>query len=166
MKPPNIPLERVLSLKPACLQKAIPEAYRDENGHMNMRWFVALFDEGGDTLHERLGLTPAFHREHRSGTFDLEHHTHFLSEVNPGDRIAIYVRLVGQSPKRLHYLMFLVNETSQKLSSIFECMNAFADLKLRKTVPFPEEIAVRIREQLASDSRLDWPPPVSGSMQV
>ena len=58
MKPPQISLEKIVALEPACLRMTVPEAYRDENGHMNVRWYAAIFDEAGDTLHARLGLTP------------------------------------------------------------------------------------------------------------
>ena len=133
---------------------------------MNMRWYVAIFDDAGDELHERVGLTPEFHRAHQTGTVDLEHHTHFLNEVMPGDTVAVYFRLVARSSKRLHYLMFLVNESKGKLAAIFECMNAFLDLRVRKTAPFPPAILERIDAWLDRDTNLHWPPPVSGSMQA
>jgi acyl-CoA thioester hydrolase len=164
MKPPSIPIEKVLALGPACLRRTIPESYRDPNGHMNMRWYVAIFDDAGDSLYERLGITPEYHRRHGTGTFDLEHHTHFLSEVKPGEQVAVYVRLVGCSAKRFHYLMFLVNETAGKLAAIFECINAFADLRVRKTIPFPPDIAGRLNDWVATDSRLDWPAPRCGAL--
>src|SRR5947209_19620986 len=111
MKPPHIPLEKILALEPACLRMTVPDEYRDENGHMNVRWYLAIFDEAGYALHARLGLTPEFHNARATGTMDLEHHTNFLHEVLPGDRVAIFVRLVAYSAKRMHYLMFMVNET-------------------------------------------------------
>ena len=166
MKPPSIPIEKILTLEPACLRLTIPESYRDANGHMNMRWYVSIFDDAGDALHERLGITPEYHRQHGTGTFDLEHHTHFLSEVNPHEQVAVYVRLVGCSAKRFHYLMFMVNETRAKLAAIFECINTFADLRARKTIPFPPEIAGRIGDWVATDSRRDWPAPVCGVMRA
>jgi acyl-CoA thioester hydrolase len=131
-----------------------------------MRWYVAIFDDAGDDLHERIGLTVEFHREHHTGTVDLEHHTHFLHEVMPGDTVAVYARLVGRSAKRLHYLMFLVNETKGRLAAIFECINAFADLTIRKTAPFPPETGARIDAWLKKDATLDWAAPVSGSMSA
>ena len=67
MKPPNIPLEKLAALGPSCLSMTVPEAYRDDNGHMNMRWYLAIFDDAGEVLHERLGLTPEFHRRNRHG---------------------------------------------------------------------------------------------------
>jgi acyl-CoA thioester hydrolase len=166
MKPPGVAVESILALQPPSLRLVVPDSWADANGHMNMRWYVAIFDDAGDALHERVGLTPDFHRQNRTGTVDLEHHTHFLHEVMPGDCVAVYSRLVARSPKRLHYLMFLVNETQGELAAIFECMNAFLDLKARKTAPFPPNILERIDAWLARDSKLDWPAPVSGSMQA
>jgi acyl-CoA thioesterase FadM len=116
MKPPQISLEKILALEPACLRMTVPEAYRDENGHMNVRWYAAIFDEAGDTFHERLGLTPEFHNAHGTGTMDLENHFNYLHEVRAGDHLAIFSRLVAHSAKRMQYLMFIVDETRGKWS--------------------------------------------------
>ena len=130
------------------------------------RWYSAIFDEAGDALYVRLGLTPEYHRTHTTGTFDLEHHTYFLGEVFPADVVAVHARTIGGSAKRLHYLMFMVDETRDKLAAIFECLNTFADLRSRRTVPYPAEIAARIQAAVAADTALDWPPPVAGAMQA
>lgn len=166
MKPPRIAIEKILALGSPCLRVTVPESWADSNGHMNIRWYIVVFDDAGDDLHERIGLTPDFHRRHRTGTMDLEHHTNFVNEIMPGESVAVYARLVARSPKRLHYVMFLVNETKGKLAAIFECMNAFADLTIRKTAPFPAEIQAKIDAWLDRDANLDWPPPVSGAMQA
>jgi acyl-CoA thioester hydrolase len=164
VKPPPIALEKIHALEPACLQMTVPETYRDENGHMNVRWYATIFDEAGDALHAHLGLTPEFHKANGSGTMDLENHINYLHEVRAGDRLGIFSRMVAHSAKRIHYLMFMVNETRGSLSAIFECVNAFADLKLRKTAPFPPEIVTRIEADIAISAALDWPPPVCGVM--
>jgi acyl-CoA thioester hydrolase len=97
---------------------------------------------------------------------DLENHVNYLHEVRAGDRLAIFSRIVANSAKRMQYLMFMVNDTTGSLSAIFECINAFADLKLRKTAPFPPNIAARIEAGVAASGALDWPPPVCGAMRV
>jgi len=38
----------------------------------------------------------------------------------------------------------MVNETRGTLASLFECVNSFADLTVRRTAPYPEDIAARI----------------------
>jgi acyl-CoA thioester hydrolase len=165
MKPPQIPLEKILALEPACLRTTVPAAWRDDNGHMNVRWYVAIFDDASDVLHADLGLTPEYHRLHGSGTFDLEHYIQYLSEVLPGEQVAVYVRYVSQSAKRLHYVMFLVNETRGKLAATLECLNAFADLSVRRTAPWPEEVTRRIAERVRAGAALDWPPPLCGAIR-
>src|ERR1039457_333830 len=132
---------------------------------MNVRWYLALFDDASDTLHEWMGLTPEYHASHHAGTMDLEHHIHYLSEVMPGDVITVYARLVGSSSKRLHYLMVLVDDTRGKLAATLECINAFADLEKRKTAPFPAEAAARIATGLAGPAGLGWAGPVSGGRE-
>jgi acyl-CoA thioesterase FadM len=166
MKPPAIPLEKIPELGPPCLRMTIPQAWADRNGHMNMRWYVAIFDDAGDELHLRVGLRPEALRAANLGTFDLEHHTHFLAEAMPGETVAVYARMVSASAKRYHYLMFLVNETRGKLAAIFECVNGLVDLGARKTTPYPPEIAASIDEAVRAHARLDWEAPVCGAMRA
>jgi acyl-CoA thioester hydrolase len=165
MKPPTIPLDKFTAL-PAVYRAVIPEQYRDENGHMNVRWYMALFDEAGYPFVASLGLTPEFHQQHGTGGFDLEHHVHYLREVDIGDTVVIYVRLVARTAKRMHYLMLMLNETGGTLAAIFECVNSFADLTVRRTAPYPPDIAARIDALVAQHAALDWPPPVCGVMSA
>lgn len=163
MKPSAVLLDDILAL-PLLYRLTIPESFRDENGHMNMRWYLHVYDDAGYALAEQFGLTPDFHQAHGSGGFDLEHHIHYLREIQPGDSVAVYARLVGHTAKRLHYLMFLVNETRGVLASIFECVNSFADLQQRRTAPFPPEVSERITLMLLAHQQLEWPAPVCGVM--
>src|SRR5580700_4847770 len=89
MKPEKVSVEDISAMRPVCLRRTIPAAYLDENNHMNMRWYGALFDDAGYTLHNHLGLTPEFHRAHGSGTMDLEHHTWFLNEVMLDNQVCV-----------------------------------------------------------------------------
>lgn len=163
MKPPAIPLDLITALTPV-YRAEIPPQYEDENGHMNIRWYLAVFDDAGYPFAARLGLTPAYHERHGTGGFDLEHHIHYLNEVLVGDTVAVYVRLLDRSAKRIHYMMFMVNETRGTLASIFECVNSFADLTVRRTAPFPGEIAQRIDALLAEHAAPGWDAPVCGVM--
>ena len=165
MRPPAIPLDKITAL-PLVYRATIPPEYKDMMGHMNIRWYMLLYDEAGIPLFERLGLTLAYYAQNGAGGFDLEHHIHYLAEVRIGDTVAIYGRLLGRSAKRLHYMLFMVNETRGVLSSTFECVNSHADLAIRRTSAFPEHIAIQIDAILAEHNRLDWDAPVSGSMSA
>ena len=155
------PLDKITAL-PLLMRVTVPPDYRDMNDHMNIRYYVAIFDDAGYPLYERLGLTEAFLKSINGGGFDLEQHISYLNEVRIGDEVAVYLRMIGRSAKRMHYLMFMVNATRGQLAAVFECVNSHADLSVRKTAPWPPQIAAKIDELVAESSALDWPAPVCG----
>ena len=166
MKPENVSVVNVSVLRPVCLRRTIPTTYLDENNHVNVRWYAALFDDAGYALHDHLGLTEEFHRAHGTGTMDLEHHTWFVNEMVLDSQVCVYARMVERSAKMIHYLMFVVNETAGNVAAHFECVNTLVDLRARKTAAYPDEILARIDAMLADQSQLDWAPPISGAMRV
>lgn len=166
MKPPKLSVAQIRELGDPIYRTSIPAAWADTNGHVNVRWYAVVYDDAGDVLHDLHGLTLESHRARNSGTMDLEHHTHFLAEVMPGERVAVYVRALQVNSKRLHYLMFLVNETQDRLASIFECINAFVDLGARKTAPWPEASQRLMEEMIAAQADVTWPAPATGVMSV
>jgi acyl-CoA thioester hydrolase len=163
MRLPTIPLGQLSSL-PMVYRTEIPAEFEDRNRHMNMRWYLALFDEAGHAMDPMLGLTTDYLEVSGMGGFDLEHHLWYLAEVLIGETVAIRTRLLARSAKLVHYLMFMENETRGILASVFECVYAHTDLKARRTVPFPAPIAARIDALIAEHRALAWPAPVSGAM--
>jgi acyl-CoA thioester hydrolase len=165
MRPPPLDIA-MLDPLPVVYRKVIPPEYRDLMDHMNIRWYMLLYDEAGDEMYKLYGQTPEYYREHQAGGFDLEHHIRYLAEVRIGDTIAIRARLLNRTAKRLHYMMFMVNETPGLLSSTFECVNSHADMRQRRTAPYPDFIAAQIDALIAQHRGLSWDAPVSGSMSA
>ncbi len=139
MRSPAISLDQLASL-PAVYRAVIPPAYEDRNGHMNMRWYLAIYDEAGNVMYPMLGLTADYFAAWSAGGFDLEHHLWYFSEVRIGDTVVIRARILARSLKLFHYMMFMGNESQGMLSSLFECVHAHADLRARRTAPFPAQV--------------------------
>lgn len=165
MRPPPLSPDQLATL-PVIYRGSIPPTFEDRNGHMNVRWYLTLYDEAGDAMYLELGLSPESLAESRMGGFDLEHHIWYLAEVLIGETVTIRMRFVGRSAKLMHYMMFMVNETRGVVSSMFECVHAHADLKLRRTAPFPAHVAEKIDQFLAQHVALPWSAPTSGAMGV
>jgi acyl-CoA thioester hydrolase len=166
VKPPNITPEQIQELGPPCYEAVALADWTDRNDHVNIRHLVAVFDDAGDVFYPTVGLSDADHRLRESGTMDLEHHTHFVHEVRAGDRLAVYLRIVGVSARRFHYVMFLVNQSTGQLASIFECVNTFVDLSRRKSAPWPDDVRSALLSLLERHRAVSWPPPVCGSMSA
>jgi acyl-CoA thioester hydrolase len=164
VKPKHLTAEQIEELGPPCFETVARAEWNDRNEHVNIRYFVAVFDDAGDAFYPTVGLGEADHRCRESGTMDLEHHTHFVRELRPDDRLAVYLRIVGVGPKRFHYVMFLLNQSTHQLASIFECVNTFVDLTRRKSAPWPDDVRSALLSLLEEHKALSWPAPICGSM--
>lgn len=165
MRPPLLALD-LLDPLPVVYRAPVPHEYRDAMDHMNVRWYLTLYDAAGDNMYQLYGQTPEYYQANQTGGFDLEHHIRYLAQVRIGDTVAIRARLLHRTAKRLHYMMFMVNETRGVLSSTFECINSHADLKLRRTSPYPDPIAAQIDALIAQHRLLTWDAPVCGAMEA
>lgn len=158
MKPPQFTREQIRELGPPCYETVARPEWTDRNEHVNIRYYMAVFDDAGDAWYPSVGIV--------SGTMDLEHHINYIREIRPGDHLAVYMRIIGVSEKRFHYVMFLWNESTCALAALFECLNTFVDLGIRKTAPWPAEIRKALDSLLAIHAVLPWSAPRCGAMSA
>ena len=153
-----------VSQLPAILQKEIPPDWEDYNGHVNIQYYLALVEESGWPLFETLGLGESYFRERRQGLFDLEHHIRYLAELHVGDQVTVHSRMLDRSEKRLHGMMFILNQSRRQLSCTLEYITSGADLDRRRTAPFPADVVVNFDKLIQQHELLDWAAPVCGVM--
>jgi len=147
---------------PLYYRETIPADYIDPMGHMNVRWYMALFDNATWHFFEALGLTDDYFKQHQAGGFALRQFINYWNEVQAGNTVAVRTRILGRSDKRFHFMHFLVNETAGQVAASLESLGTHADLKLRKSSPLPPWIAKRMDEWLQKNNRLEWAAPVCG----
>jgi acyl-CoA thioester hydrolase len=134
----------------------------DEMGHMNVRWYVGLFDDTTWGFFASFGMTADYCRQHNAGGFALKQFIRYLAEVHAGQTIAIHTRLLGYSTRRIHFMHFMHNESTDTLAATIEILGSYADLLTRRTAPFPPPIAARLSAILSEHQQLDWDAPVCG----
>lgn len=156
-----IPLERLDAL-PVFHRETIPSDYLDVMGHMNIRWYMALYDRASWRFFASFGMDEDYYHRAHAGAFALRQFIQYLAEVRVGETVAIRTRLLDRSAKRIHFMHFMVNETAGKLASTVEALGSHADMETRRTAPFPSEISTRLDALLAGYARLDWRAPVCG----
>lgn len=155
--------ENVLAL-PVLLKKQIPSEWEDFNGHVNIQYYLALVEQSGWPMFESLGLGESYFRERRQGLFDLEHHLRYLAELHVGDQVTVHSRMLDRSEKRLHGMMFILNQSRHQLSCTLEYITSGADLDSRRTAPFPEDVAASFDALIRQHALLEWSAPVCGVM--
>jgi acyl-CoA thioesterase FadM len=142
----------------------IPEDYLDAMGHMNVMWYTHLFSLATTSIFKLFGMTWEEIRARDGGTFALESHIRYLSEVRVGQSVEVRTRLLGRSEKRVHVLHFLTNADKQDVSATFEVVIAYVNLRTRRMAPIPAEITARIDPLIEQHAALPWPSPVCGVM--
>jgi acyl-CoA thioester hydrolase len=157
--------EQVILL-PQTHRTTIPEEYLDAMGHMNVMWYTHLFSVGMGGLMNQVGLEWEVITEHHAGTFALESHVRYFSEVRVGQTVELYGRVLGWSDKRFHAMQFMANRDKQDVSACLEVVNAYIDLRVRRMTSMPEDVKANLDKLLKQHQQLDWPAPVCGVMRA
>jgi len=144
----------------------IPEDYLDEMGHMNIMYYLHIYDRAAWTMFGQFGLSLDYMQAHDSGMFALKQFVQYLAEVRVGETVSVYSRVLGVGAKRVHFMHFMVNDTTNTLASTLEVLGSFADLNVRRTAPFPDAIRQQIEALSAEHNQLAWDAPVCGVLSV
>ena len=163
--PTTHPTHAQLAELPAYAPQAVPTAFEDINGHMNVRHYLGIASEGLDESLTEVGI-PQVWATTGHAMFSAEHHLTYLSELRTGDRISVRVRLVGRSARAAHVVVYLLDETHEELSAVMEEIFLHMDLGTRRTAEWPEDVAAAIDERVAEHEQLGWEPTLSGSMAL
>lgn len=149
---------------PLTYQAVIPEEYLDVMGHMNVMWYTHLFSLAMGGLFQRVGLAWDKLEEHHGGTFALESHVRFLSEIRVGDAIEVHSRVIARSEKRFQVMHFMTNQTKQDTSATLEAINAYIDMRKRRMASLPPGVMQKFDTLIAEHTHLPWSPPLCGVM--
>jgi acyl-CoA thioester hydrolase len=110
----------------------------DSNGHMNLAYYVVVFDLATDRLYATLGIGDAYRETTGNSCFTAETHTVYEREVRLGDRLRVHTWLLGADAKRVHYFHELFHVESGERSAIQELMALHIDMRVRRVAPFPQ----------------------------
>jgi acyl-CoA thioester hydrolase len=136
--------------------EVLPE-WIDYNGHMNLAYYIVLFDQGTDALFDALDLGLDYRRNRSLGTFVAEMHTRYERELLVGERVRVTVQLLDIDDKRLYvgHEMFRLKDGLR--SATLETMFLHVSLVERRVVPMPPDLKARVDDAFASHAKLPKP---------
>ncbi len=111
----------------------------DSNGHMNLAYYVVVFDLATDALYAALGIGDAYREASGNSCFTAETHTLYEREVHIGDRLKVRSWLLGADTKRLHYFHEMFHVDSGERSAVQELMALHIDMGVRRVAPYPAD---------------------------
>src|SRR5882724_9661657 len=84
-----IDLSRARALE-LTVEAEVESRFLDAMGHMNVAWYVHLFDRGIWTFFGRHGLNEQYLQQAKRGMFALEENLRYLSELREGDALDVH----------------------------------------------------------------------------
>ena len=132
--------------------RIIKKEWIDYNNHMNMAYYVLVFDDVWEIMLEKFLMGEKSAKSSNRSTMVVETHTTYNSEVKLDDEVEINLSFFDHDKKRLHYKMEMIDKSSGKLSATLEMLSLYIDLDKRKVTEF-EEDKVKVMDNFISSNK-------------
>lgn len=149
---------------PELASQVIPERWEDQNGHVNVGFYMALYNQSGWPMLDLIGVDERYFTKRKLGLVDLDNHIRYLKELHVGDRVTAYGRFFAQDEKRMHGMVFIVNDKTKMLASTIEFLSICIDLRKRKPAAIPDDVAAGLKAMINAHQKLSWTMPTCMSI--
>lgn len=113
----------------------------DRNGHMNLAYYMVIFDHGTDALLDALGIGEAYSAATNGTIFAAEAHLLYRQELHAGEAARVRSWLLGADAKRLHILHEMVRDADGAPIAVNELLGLHVDMASRRVAPVPPDRA-------------------------
>ena len=120
--------------------KKIIKKWTDYNGHMNVAYYVLIFDlYGAEFLMTKFEMGEHSAKTTKKSTMVVETHITYNQEVKESDEVDINLIYFDHDKKRLQYKFEMIHKTKKYLASTMEILALYVDLGERKVAEFEDE---------------------------
>ena len=131
--------------------KKIINEWTDYNNHMNLSYYILLFDMGSEQMLSKFHMGEHSAKTTKMSTMVVETHTTYNNEVKEGEEVEINLSYFDHDKKRLHYKLEMYEKNKKTLSATTELLALYIDLNLRKVSEFENE-KVKIMDQFIKEN--------------
>ena len=138
--------------------ETIKAAWIDYNGHMNVAYYVLIFDSGTEALLDYLGMDAEYRERSQASTYVLETHINYERELVLDAPVEITMQLLDHDSKRIHYALFMRHRDEDFQAACCEIMLMHMDMRTTRSSPMPEIACRRLAELATTQASLPLPP--------
>ena len=136
--------------------KVLPE-WTDYNGHMNLAFYIHLFDSSWEVLLEKFNIGENSAKNEKRTTFAVESHTTYDMEVKVDDEVDMNLLFLDFDKKRLVYKLEMIHKKDKYLASTTEVCSLYVDLSARRVTEF-EESKKRLIDKFIEENQEQFNP--------
>ena len=134
--------------------KKIIKDWTDYNGHMNVAYYVLIFDLfGAEVLMDKFNMGEESAKKTKKSTMVVESHITYSQEVKEGDEVDVNLLYFDHDKKRLQYKLEMIHKEKKFLASTIEILSLYVDLDQRKVSEFESEKIIIMREFIKNNSQ-------------
>jgi len=119
--------------------KIIIKDWIDYNGHMNLSYYILVFDMGAEVILSKFQMGEQAAKTTKRSTMVVETHTNYIKEVKENDEVIISLSHIDHDKKRLHYKLEMYEKSENILSATTEVLALYINLDERKVSEFENE---------------------------
>lgn len=144
----------------------IPAEWTDQNGHMNVAYYVLAFDRATDAFYDTLGIGWTYLHRTGKSAFTLAMNVDYLAEVFAGDSVRIVSRLIDCDYKRIHYFHEMHHTTKGYLAATNEVLSMHVNMATRRSEPFPPDLQTKLAEMTVAHAALPLPAQIGRKLGI
>ena len=134
--------------------KKIIKDWTDYNGHMNVAYYVLIFDLfGAEILMNKFQMGEESAKTTKKSTMVVESHITYNQEVKEGEDVDVNLIFFDHDKKRLQYKLEMIHKEKKFLASTIEILSLYVDLDQRKVSEFEGEKITIMKEFIKSNSQ-------------
>jgi acyl-CoA thioester hydrolase len=126
----------------------VKSEWTDYNGHMNLAFYIHLFDSSWEVLLEKFNIGEESAINQKRTTFAVESHTTYDMEVKVGDEVDLNLLFLDFDKNRLVYKLEMIHKEAKYLAATTEVCSLYVDLYSRKVTEFEDEKRVLIENYI------------------
>jgi acyl-CoA thioester hydrolase len=145
-----------MSAPVAVHEELVRPEWIDRNRHLNLAYYVVIFDHATDVLFDVLGIGEAYTASSNNSIFVLETHTLYARELRAGERVRVQSHVVAGDAKRLHFVHEMFANSGDRPAAMQELAALHVELGTRRGAPFPPDRRAAIAAAVARPPLPAW----------
>jgi len=151
---------------PVLLEKKVRRKWIDFNGHMNVAYYILLFDQAFNLFLDQHDLGQEYAEASNNSMFTLENHITYQHEVLHKDQLQIHFQLVDMDSKFIHYFLRLIHKEKQYLAASMEQISLHVDMNSRRPKRFLPATYDKLRATYADHKQYPTPRELGRSIGI
>jgi acyl-CoA thioester hydrolase len=125
-------------------QQRVQPEWIDYNGHLNVAYYVVIFDQATDAVFEQMDMGEAYRSASGCSVFVSEMYVAYRREILGGDSVRVVSRFMQHNASRAVLMHEMFCERLQDAAAINEVLCVHVDLQRRRATGWPPAAAAAI----------------------